>query len=265
MDILTRNNVNISGKGTQPMLFAHGFGCDQTMWGHITPAFEEHYKIILFDYVGCGKSDKSCYDPADYSSLDGYAQDIIDICHALSLRDIIFVGHSVSGMIGMLAAKLEPHRFSRIIMLGPSACYINDPHYKGGLEREMVDGILATIDAGTHDWAYNLAPVIMGNPDRPELAAELSTLFCELDPKVASQFARATFLSDNRPQLAALKVPTLIMQCSEDIVAPEAAGSFIHRSIPGSTMVKLQATGHVPQVSAPMETISVMKGYLGTT
>jgi sigma-B regulation protein RsbQ len=263
MDIITRNNVNISGKGTQPMLFAHGFGCDQTMWRHILPAFEEHYKVILFDYVGCGKSDKSCYDPADYASLDGYAQDILDICHTLSLRDIVFVGHSVSGMIGMLAAKLEPHRFSKIIMLGPSACYINDLHYKGGLEKEMVEGILATIDAGTQDWAQNLAPVIMGNPDRPELAAALSSLFCTLDPKVASQFARATFLSDNRKQLSELTVPTLIVQCAEDIVAPEPAGRFINEQIPGSTLVKLQATGHVPQVSAPLETISVIKGYLG--
>lgn len=263
MDVLARNNVKVFGSGTQSMLFAHGFGCDQTMWRFITPAFEDHYRIILFDYVGCGASDKSCYDPADYSSLDGYAQDVLDICHTLSLRDIVFVGHSVSGMVGMLAAQLEPARFSRIVMLGPSACYINDPQYKGGLEREMVNGILSTIDAGNTDWAHNLAPVIMGNTDRPELALELSSLFCELEPKVASQFARATFLTDSRSKLQELEIPTLIMQCAEDVVAPEAAGEFLHKNIRGSKLVKLQATGHVPQISAPAETIQVMRNYLG--
>lgn len=262
MDVLARNNVKVFGHGTQPMLFAHGFGCDQTMWRFLTPAFEDNYRIILFDYLGCGQSDKSCYDPADYSSLDGYAQDVLDICHTLSLRDIIFVGHSVSGMVGMLAAKLEPSRFSRIVMLGPSACYINDKDYKGGMERDTVNGIIASIDAGGDAWPNNLAPVVMGNADRPELAAELSTLFCELDPKVAQQFARATFLCDYRKNLAGFRVPTLIMQCAKDVVAPVGAGEFIHQALPGSKLVQLKATGHVPQISAPEETIAVMKSYL---
>jgi len=263
MDVRTRNNVKILGSGSQPMLFAHGFGCDQTMWHHITADFEEHYKLVLFDYVGCGQSNKSCYDPIQYSTLDGYTQDVLDICRTLDLRDVIFVGHSVSGMIGLLAAEREPHRFSKIIMLGPSACYINDPHYKGGLEKEMVEGILATIDAGTQDWAQQLAPVIMGNPDRPELAAELSSLFCKVEPEVASLFARATFLTDSRAKLAGLSIPTLIMQCAQDVVAPEAAGEYIHEHLPGSVLIKLHATGHVPQLSAPQETVAVMKEYLG--
>ncbi len=262
MNIIARNNVQVSGKGKQPMLFAHGFGCDQTMWRHIVPAFEESYKVIVFDYVGCGASDKSCYDPADYSSLEGYAQDVLDVCKALDLRDVIFVGHSVSGMIGAMAATWEPRRFSKIIMLGPSACYINDPHYKGGLEHEMVNGIISSIDSGTQDWAGNLGPVVMGNADRPELAAELVSLFCSVAPEVASQFARATFLTDSRQKLSQVTVPTLIMQCAEDIVAPEAAGAFIHQQITGSTFIKMRATGHVPQMSAPEETISTMKEYL---
>jgi sigma-B regulation protein RsbQ len=262
MNVLTRNNVKIFGSGSQPILFAHGFGCDQTMWRHITRDFEEHYKIVLFDYVGCGQSNKSCYDPIQYSTLDGYAQDVLDICRALNLQEVIFAGHSVSGMIGLLAAELEPNRFSRIIMLGPSACYINDPHYKGGLEKEMVDGILTAIDAGTPDWAHQLAPVIMGNPDRPQLAAELSSLFCKVEPEVASLFARATFLTDSRSKLAGFSIPTLIMQCAQDVVAPEAAGQYIHEQLPASILIKLQATGHVPQLSAPEETVAVMKEYL---
>lgn len=263
MNIIDRNNVKVFGKGTQPMMFAHGFGCDQTMWRYITAAFEEHYKIVLFDYVGCGKSDMSCYDPADYSSLEGYAQDVIDICHALQLRDVILVGHSVSGMIGAMAARQEPHRFSRIIMLGPSACYINDVNYKGGLERNMVEGIIASIESGSGEWPHQLGPVVMGNPDRPELADELISLFCNVAPEVARQFARATFLTDSRASLSGLNVPTLILQCTNDIVAPEEAGAFIHKHVPDSTFIKMKATGHVPQVSAPEETVQIMKSYLG--
>lgn len=262
MDILFRNNVRSFGQGVQPMLFAHGFGCDQTMWRFITPAFEDTYRIVLFDYVGCGRSDRSCYDPLRYSSLEGYAQDVLDVCKALHLNSVIFVGHSVSGMIGMLAASKEPSRFSKIMMLGPSACYINDPHYNGGLDKSAVDQILNAIDCGKKDGMDQLAIQIMGNTDRPQLAAELSSLFCELDPKVARLFAQVTFLSDSRQKLHELNVPTLIMQCSQDVVAPPEAGSFLHEHIRNSILVKLNATGHVPQMSAPDETISVMKDYL---
>ena len=262
MSILNRNSVRTFGRGTQPMLFAHGFGCDQSMWQHITPAFEEHYRIVTFDYVGCGRSDKSCYDPIRYSTLEGYAEDILEVCSVLGLRDVIFVGHSVSGMIGMLAASRRPGVFSRIIMLGPSACYINDVDYKGGLDRGTIDSIVASIEAGGDEWAEQLAPVVMGNPDRPDLAAELSSLFCELSPEVAQQFAKATFYTDSRAQLSSLQVPTLIMQCTNDVVAPDAAGQFIYEAVPGSKLVKLSATGHVPQVSAPEETVRVMQAYL---
>jgi sigma-B regulation protein RsbQ len=232
------------------------------MWRFITPAFEDVYRVILFDYVGCGKSASSCYDPLRYSSLEGYAQDILDICEELHLNSVVFVGHSVSGMIGMLAAKTEPSRFSKILMLGPSACYINAPDYRGGFDREEVEHILDSINSGKKDWAYHLAPLIMGNIDRPQLAAELSTLFCDLDPKVARIFAEATFLTDNRIHLHELTVPTLIMQCSDDLVAPPAAGDYVHQHIKGSVLVKLDATGHMPQMTAPDETINVMKDYL---
>lgn len=262
MDIRIRNNVKVFGQGVQPMLFAHGFGCDQTMWRFITPAFEDVYRVILFDYVGCGKSAQSCYDPMRYSSLEGYAQDVLDICEELHLNSVVFVGHSVSGMIGMLAAKKEASRFSKILMLGPSACYVNNPNYRGGLDRHVVDSILKSINLGTKDWAYHLAPLIMGNIDRPQLAAELSSLFCELDPTVARIFAEASFLSDSRTHLQELTVPTLIMQCTDDMVAPPAAGDYLHEHIKGSVLVKLDATGHMPHMTAPDETINVMKDYL---
>lgn len=263
MNILTRNNVRVFGNGNQPMLFAHGFGCDQTMWRYITPAFEVDYRIVLFDYVGCGGSDKASYDPIRYSNLEGYAQDVLDVCKALHLKDVIFVGHSVSGMVGTLAANMAPEYFSRIIMLGPSACYINDlPHYNGGFEQEDINGLLHAIECGSDEWAYKFGPAVMGNPDRPELAAELSTLFCSLEPKIARQFAEVTFCTDSREAVKMLNTPTLIMQCSDDMVAPPAAGEYLHQSIHRSTLARLEAKGHVPQMSAPDETILVMKSYL---
>jgi sigma-B regulation protein RsbQ len=263
MNILTRNNVRVFGAGDQAMLFAHGFGCDQTMWRFITPAFEEKFRIVLFDYVGCGQSDKSYYDPMRYSDLEGYAQDVLDVCHALKLKDAIFVGHSVSAMIGMLAANQRPGLFSKMVMLGPSACYINDlPHYEGGFDRSSIDGLLEAMEAGNSAWAENLGAMVMGNPERPELASELISLFCELDPEVAQQFARATFCADNRQELPGMKLPTLVVQTSDDIVAPPAAVGYVHQNIPGSRLTMLQARGHVPQMSAPDETIKALKDFL---
>ena len=262
--VLTRNNVKEFGQGTQPMLFAHGFGCDQHMWRYVTPAFADDYRIVLLDYVGSGKSDLSAYDADRYATLDGYAQDVLDVCEALDLRDVIFVGHSVSSMVGVLAANREPDRFSRLIMVGPSPRYVNDVGYVGGFERKDIEGLLETMDRNYIGWANFLAPAIMKNPDRPELTEELEASFCSTDPVIARRFAEATFFSDNRDDLARVSVPSLIMQCSEDMIAPLEVGDYLHRTLPASTLSVLRATGHCPHMSHPGETIAVMREYLAS-
>src|ERR1043166_8285362 len=226
-----RNNVVVRGRGTEPMLFAHGFGCDQTMWRFVTPAFERDYRIVLFDYVGSGKSDLSAYDSEHYATLNGYAQDVLDICEALDLQDVVFVGHSVSSMIGVLAANRAPERFSRLVMVGPSPRYINDVGYIGGFERADIEGLLDLMERNYLGWASYLAPVVMKNDARPELTQELRESFCSTDPKIARRFAEATFFSDNRADLAKVRIPSLIMQCSEDAIAPVEVGSYLNRTL----------------------------------
>jgi sigma-B regulation protein RsbQ len=261
--IIARNNVRVFGQGTQPMLFAHGFGCDQNMWRFVTPAFADDYRIVVFDYVGSGKSDLSAYDAERYGSLAGYAQDALDVIQALDLRDVIFVGHSVSSMVGVLAANAEPGRFAHLIMVGPSPRYVNDPpDYVGGFERRDIEGLLETMEKNYIGWANFLAPAIMKNPDRPELSQELEASFCSTDPVIARRFAEATFFADNRSDLAAVRVPSLIMQCSDDIIAPSAVGDYLARALPNSTLRVLEATGHCPHMSHPGETIQVIREYL---
>jgi sigma-B regulation protein RsbQ len=262
-DILKRNNVNVIGHGTQPMMFAHGFGCDQNMWRFVTPGFMDDYKIVLFDYVGSGKSDLHAYKKERYISLNGYAQDVLEICVALDLKKIIFVGHSVSSMIGILAAIQEPDRFDRLILVGPSPCYIDDlPHYKGGFSREEIEGLLDMMDKNYIGWANFLAPVIMKNPEQGELARELEESFCSTDPVIARQFADATFFSDNRRDLPHVKVPSLIMQCSDDVIAPPEVGDYLHSHLSQSTFRVMEATGHCPHMSHPEETTRIIKEYL---
>ena len=264
-NIALRNNVKVFGSGEQVMMFAHGFGCDQNMWRYITPAFENDYKILLFDYVGAGKSDLASYNPERYSSLNGYAEDVLEICEELNLNHIIFVGHSVSSMIGLLAAVEKPHYFRDIIMVGPSACYLNDGEYVGGFERKDIEGLLETMEKNYIGWVNFLAPAIMANKDRPELGQELTESFCSTDPIVANQFAKATFFSDNRDDLRKLRTPSLILQCSEDIIAPIEVGDYLHRNIPGSKLKVLNAKGHCPHMSEPEETILAIKDYLAAT
>jgi sigma-B regulation protein RsbQ len=262
-DVLARNNVKVFGRGTRPMLLAHGFGCDQHMWRYITPAFEDEYRIVLFDYVGSGKSDLAAYDAERYATLDGYARDVLDVCRALDLRDVVFVGHSVSAMVGVLAVNQEPERFSRLVLVGPSPRYLNEaPTYVGGFERSDIEGLLETMDKNYIGWANYLAPAIMKNVDRPELGEELTESFCSTDPVIARRFAEATFFADNRADLAHVRVPSLILQCSEDIIAPPEVGEYLHRALQGSTLRVMQATGHCPHMSAPDETIALMKEYL---
>lgn len=260
--IRKRNNVNFRGRGGKVLLFAHGFGCDQAMWRYVTPAFEDDYKCVLFDYVGCGKSDWSAYDARRYETLDGYARDVLEIIEAFDLREVTFVGHSVSSMVGMLAAIQSPERFERLVMIGPSPCYVNDAGYVGGFERKDIEGLLDLMEKNYIGWAQFLAPVVMKNAERPELAAELQESFCATDPRMTRQFARATFLSDNRADLSKLEVPALILQCSEDAVAPEAVGRYLAAALKGSTMKQMAATGHCPHMSHPTETIRLMKEYL---
>jgi sigma-B regulation protein RsbQ len=260
--VLTRNNVRVFGSGTQPLLFAHGFGCDQNMWRYIAPAFEDDYRIVLFDYVGSGSSDLESYDAQRYGSLEGYAQDVLDIVHALDLHDVILVGHSVSSMIGVLAANREPERFDRLIMIGPSPSYINDPPYVGGFERSDIEGLLEMMDRNFIGWANFLGAAIMKNPERPELTEELTTSFCSTDPVIARRFAEATFFADNRADLPAVQVPALILQCTDDSIAPMEVGEYVHRNMPDSTLHVLEATGHCPHMSHPEETIRAMRDYL---
>ena len=260
--IRARNNVRVSGNGTRPMLFAHGFGCDQSMWRYVAPAFEGDYRVYLFDYVGCGKSDWSAYDARRYETLDGYAQDIVDIVEAFDLRDVVFVGHSVSSVVGLLAAQRAPGRFSRHILIGPSPRYINDTGYVGGFERADIEGLLALMEKNNVGWAAYLAPIVMNQPGRQELVQELQESFCAADPRVTRAFARATFLSDNRADLKQVDVPALILQCSQDAIAPQAVGEYLHRELRGSTLRMMQATGHCPHMSHPEETIRLMKEYL---
>jgi sigma-B regulation protein RsbQ len=260
--ILSRNHVKVFGQGTQPMVFAHGFGCDQNMWRHVAAAFADDYRVVLFDYVGSGKSDLSQYDPERYGRLEGYADDLLDVCHALDLERVILVAHSVSAMVGVLAANREPELFARLVLVGPSPRYINDPPYVGGFERSDIEGLLEMMDKNYIGWANFLAPAIMQNAERPELAGELGESFCSTDPVIARRFAEATFFADNRTDLAAVRVPALILQCSDDIIAPDAVGEYLHGSLPGSTLHRLAATGHCPHLSHPEETIAAIRSYL---
>lgn len=262
VSIRERNNVKIFGEGTQVMLFAHGFGCDQNMWRYVTPAFEADYRIVLFDYVGAGKSGKQFYNPERYASLHGYAQDVLDICQELDLKDVIFVGHSVSAMIGLLAAIDSPHYFKKMVMVGPSPCYLNDGNYVGGFTRNDIEGLLETMEKNYIGWANFLAPNIIGNAHRPELGAELTESFCSTDPLIARQFAEATFFSDNRSDLKKIKIPSLILQCSDDIMAPLEVGAYLSQTMPQSTLRVMKATGHCPHMSEPEETIHYIKEFL---
>jgi len=260
---LDRNNVTVHGlPDGPPMLFAHGYGCDKNMWRFVTPAFEADHRVILFDHVGTGGSDAAAYDPVRHSSLDGYADDIVEICEELDLRDATFVGHSVSAMIGVLAARRAPGRIGRLVLVGPSPRYIDDDGYRGGLSREDIDELLDSLASNFLGWSSAMAPVIMGNAERPELGEELTSSFCRMDPEIAERFARVTFESDNRADLATVDVPTLVLQCREDAIAPREVGAFVHAAIPGSTYVELDATGHCPNLSAPRETVAAIQAFL---
>lgn len=264
--VIRRNNITVSGRADGPvMMFAHGFGCDQIMWRKLLPYFADNYRLVLFDHVGAGRSDINAYDREKYGSLEGYAADILEICVALELEDVILIGHSVSAMMAVIAAAQDPGRFSHLILVAPSPRYMDDPAdgYVGGFSREDVEGLLASLDNNYFAWAAALAPMVMGNPEDPELAEDLRGSFCRTNPSIARHFAEVTFFSDNRPDLEKVRIDSLILQCSDDLLAPPEVGSHLLKNLDRSTLVQLQATGHCPHVSAPEETAGAILHYLG--
>jgi sigma-B regulation protein RsbQ len=263
MSALERHNVTVHGRlDGRPMMFAHGFGCDQGMWRHVWPAFAEEHRIVLFDHVGYGGSDASAFDRRRHASLDGYVADVLAICDELDLRDVVFVGHSVSAMIGVLAAAARPERFGRLVLVAPSPRYLDDDGYVGGFSEEDIAGLLESLESNYLGWSSAMAPVIMGNADRPELGEELTNSFCRTDPQIAAAFARATFLGDNRDDLERVRTPSLVLQCSDDAIAPIAVGQYVHEHLPDSSFVLLAATGHCPNLSAPEETVAAIREFL---
>ena len=263
VDALRRNNVQVTGREGGPiMMFAHGFGCNQLAWHAVARQFEEDHTVVLFDHVGAGGSDASAYEPSKYDALDGYADDVLEILDALDASEVTFIGHSVSAMIGILAANREPSRFARLVLVGPSPRYTDDAEYRGGFQPADIDAMLDGLDANYIGWSRQTAPVIMGAPDRPDLGERLADSFCSVDPVIARHFARVTFTADNRDDLVAVRTPTLVLQCRADAIAPVEVGRFVHEAIAGSTFRLLQATGHVPNLSAPDEVASEIRSFL---
>ncbi|WP_432522619.1 alpha/beta fold hydrolase [Kineococcus sp. SYSU DK006] len=263
-DVLRRNNVHVTGPASgPPLVFAHGFGCDQGLWRLVAPAFEATHRVVLFDHVGAGGSDLSAYDPVRHGRLEGYAQDVAEVLEALDLGPVVFVGHSVSAMVGVLLAAERPELVESLVLVGPNPRYVDDEGYRGGFSAEEIDELLATMDVNYLGWSRGLAPVITGVPERPELGQELADSFCRTDPAIARRFARTTFLSDNRGDLHRVRTPTLVLQCSDDVIAPLSVGTFVHESIAGSELVVLRARGHCPNLSAPDELVDVLRRHLG--
>jgi sigma-B regulation protein RsbQ len=265
MSITARNNVQIRGSGRQAMVFAHGFGCDQNMWRFVAPKFQAEFTTVLFDHVGAGHSDLTAYKPEKYSSLKGYSDDLVEICRELGLRDAIFVGHSVSAMIGVLASLEAPECFGSLVLVGPSPRYIDDEGYVGGFSASQIEELLNFLSDNPMGWSVAMAPVIMGNPDRPELSEELENSFCRTDPEIAKAFARVTFMSDNRADLPKVGARTLILQCQNDLIASEEVGNFVQRQIPNSQLILLNANGHCPNLSSPREVEAAIRSFVHET
>ncbi|MCV7177382.1 alpha/beta fold hydrolase [Mycolicibacterium sphagni] len=264
MDVATRNNVTRVGDPSGPTLvLAHGFGCDQQLWHRVASRLRDRFDLVLFDHVGSGNAEPAAWDPDKYASLNGYADDVVELVEALDLRDVVFVGHSVAAMIGALAVSAAPARFAKLVMVTPSPRYIDDDGYRGGFTHADIAELLDSLESNYLGWSQAMAPTIMGNPERPELAEDLATTFCRTDPAAAKVFARATFLADNRADLAGVSVPTLIVDCRQDVIAPPEVGAYVRDHIPGAQLITLDATGHCPHVSAPDATAEVVAAFAG--
>ena len=262
MSVIKKNNVNVRGDGDRAMVFAHGFGCDQNMWLFVAPAFEQDFKVVLFDHVGCGQSDLAAYDPERYSHLSGYADDVVEMCRELKITNGVFVGHSVSAMIGALAVVQAPDLFSDLVLIGPSPRYIDDGDYVGGFSEAQIEELLDFLDDNHMGWSAAMGPVIMGNPERPELSAELVDSFCRADPEIARAFARVTFTSDNRDDLPKVTARTLVIQCKEDVIAQQRVGEYVRDRLPRGELIVIDATGHCPNLSAPDKVTEVIKEFV---
>jgi sigma-B regulation protein RsbQ len=263
MDAVNRHNVRVSGRPDgQAIVFAHGFGCDQHMWRLLAPAFEDDFRVVVFDHAGAGGADPLAYDEQRHASLDGYAADVVEICTELGVRDGVFVGHSVSAMIGVLADALAPDLFAKLVLIGPSPRYIDDKDYVGGFTEADIRELLDSLESNYLGWSTAMAPVIMGNAERPELGAELTNSFCRTDPDIARRFAEVTFRSDNRGDLAGVQTPTLVLQCSHDAIAPVSVGLYVAEHLPNASLVVLDATGHCPHLSAPDQTLAAMVPFI---
>lgn len=262
MSVIERNHVQTRGGGSRAMVFAHGFGCDQNMWRFVAPAFEGDFRTVLFDHVGAGRSDLAAYDAVKYGSLSGYADDLVEIGRELGLRGGVFVGHSVSAMIGVLASLKAPEMFESLVLVGPSPRYIDDGEYIGGFTATEIDELLASLDDNHMGWSAAMAPVIMSNPDRPELSDELTNSFCRTDPEIAKAFAKVTFTSDNRADLPKVTARTLVLQCRDDIIASEEVGRYVNEQLPNSQLVVLEASGHCPNLSAPQQVVAAIRDFV---
>jgi sigma-B regulation protein RsbQ len=262
MSVVSRNNVNVAGKGAATMVFVHGFGCDQTMWRFLAPAYGDRFRVVSYDLTGSGLSDPAAYDRDKYATLHGHADDLLEILEAVAPGPVVVVGHSVGATIAMLAAIKAPQRFAAQVMVGPSPCYINDGDYVGGFNRDDIDELLETMDANYLGWSRSVAPMIMGAPNQPLLRDELTDRFCRNDPEIARHFARVTFLSDHRADVPRAATPALILQCSDDLIAPREVGDYLHRHLPDSTLSVIQNVGHCPHMSAPAESSRAIDGFL---
>ncbi|MYL23199.1 alpha/beta fold hydrolase [Halomonas alkaliantarctica] len=261
--IRRRNNVTVRGQGERTLMLAHGFGCDQKMWRFLIPRLERHYTLVLFDYVGSGNSDTSAFDVERYARLEGYAQDILDICEALSLKDVTLIGHSVSSIIGLIACETAPERFSRLVMIAPSPSFQNHPpDYYGGFEQEDLQDLLDLMDMNYIDWANYLAPLVMDKQNGDTLVNELSDSFCSIDPVAAKTFAQATFTADYRHILPDTPCPTLIVQSKHDALAPQHIGHYMHDVMPHSTLLMIDTVGHCPHMSHPRQVLDAVLDFL---
>ncbi|MGM9488475.1 alpha/beta fold hydrolase [Ideonella sp. YS5] len=262
MSSMQSHHVTVTGDGEVTLVLAHGFGCDQSMWRLLTPHFEGRFRLVMFDLMGSGRSDLGQYDRHRYSSLHGHAEDVLRIVDECVPGPAVFVGHSVSAMIGLLADLASHGRFVGHVMVGPSPCYVNDGDYVGGFTREDIEGLLATLESNYLGWSSTMAPVIMGAPDQPELATELTNSFCRTDPEIAKHFARVTFLSDHRADLPRLKTPALLLQCSDDLIAPVSVGRYMQQVMPQAALRIIENVGHCPHLSAPSASSAAMDEFL---